>query len=91
MKESLWTAFEIFVNFFEAFVGMHFVCVFLGENIRKRSGFIKWIFLSFLFASATPNAPPYQHLKIPKSRTFSNAEFHFNTCFIGYKHDIDHS
>ena len=28
---------------------------------------------------------------MPKFRTFSNAEFHLNTCFIGYKHDINHS
>ena len=53
MKEILWTAFELFVNIFEAFVGMHFVCVFLGEDVKKRAGLVKWIFLSFLMASVT--------------------------------------
>lgn len=53
MNEGLWTAFELFVNIFEAFVGMHFVCVFLGENVRTRSGFVKWLYLSFLIASVT--------------------------------------
>ena len=53
MKEGLWTAFELFVNFFEAFVGMHFVCVFLGEHVRKRQGFVRWLILSCLIASVT--------------------------------------
>ena len=43
-----------------------------------------------IFATGTPNAAPYHHIKIPKFRTFSNAEFHFNTCFIGYTHDLYH-
>lgn len=53
MNNGLWTAFELFVNIFEAFVGMHFVCVFLGENVRKPPGCIKWVFLSFIVASIT--------------------------------------
>ena len=43
-----------------------------------------------IFATGTPNAAPYHHIKIPKFHTFSNAEFHFNTCFIGYTHDFYH-
>lgn len=53
MNNGLWTVFELFVNLFEAFVGMHFVCVFLGENVRKPPGSIKWVFLSFIVASIT--------------------------------------
>ena len=53
MKDGLWTAFELFINIFEAFVGMHFVCVFLGEEVQKRHGFIRWLFLSFIMASVT--------------------------------------
>lgn len=53
MKDGLWTAFELFINIFEAFVGMHFFCVFLGEDVRKRHGFIRWLFLSFIIASVT--------------------------------------
>lgn len=45
---------------------------------------------NILFATGTPNAAPYHHIKIPKFHTFSNAEFHFNTCFIGYTHDFYH-
>ena len=53
MKDGLWTAFELFITIFEAFVGMHFVCVFLGEDVRRRHGFIRWLFLSFTMASVT--------------------------------------
>lgn len=53
MNNGLWTVFELFVNLFEAFVGMHFVCVFLGEDVRKPQGCIKWVFLSFIVASIT--------------------------------------
>lgn len=53
MKDVLWSAFEIAVNLFEALVAMHFVCAFLGENVKSRTGFMKWAFISFLTASIT--------------------------------------
>lgn len=53
MKEMLWSIFELIVNLFEASVLMHFVCTFLGGDIRREKERRNWLFASMIFATTT--------------------------------------